>query len=54
MAETKLHKAMSQLDAISEKSVIKNDNTEIEDEENIMEYFVILKGSANSQCGDKI
>ena len=45
---------MNQLDAISEKSVTKDDNTEIEDEENIMEYFVILKGSTNSRCGDKI
>lgn len=52
MAESKLHKAMNQLDSISEKSVTKDDNTEIEDE-NIMEYFVILNRGANSQSGDK-
>ena len=43
---------MNQLDAISEKSINKDDNTEIEDE-NTMEHFVILKRGTDSQSGDK-
>lgn len=56
MVDTKLCKAMNQLDTISEKSIIKNDDTEVEDEENFTGYFVTLERCADSdsQCSDKI